>query len=262
MIKMPNNTLLKDVIDFKSAVLDIENTIEIAKNENKIIIEKDFENIKKTLILNENSTCTYITFDKSDKATLNIIDASLKKDAVLKIYNVVTSKSDAKISAKIDLNGTRSSVEIINLLLMNKNATLDSMVDIYHNTNHTSSNLTNYAISNANSKILLNNNATIKKASFASIAHQATKGLTLTKTSKIKALPNLYIDEYDVIANHACSIGSINKEDLFYLMSRGLSETEASKIVVMGYVKPILDHIDNDELKNEIEIEFAKNLIN
>ena len=45
-------------------------------------------------------------------------------------------------------------------------------------------------------------------------------------------------------------------------MSRGLSETEASKIVVMGYVKPILDHIDDVDLKQKIEKEFAKKLIN
>ena len=91
---------------------------------------------------------------------------------------------------------------------------------------------------------------------------QKAKGLTLSKNAKIKALPNLYIDEYDVIASHACSIGSVNKEDLFYLMSRGLSETEANKIVVMGYVKPILDHIEDENIKQEVEKEFANKLMN
>ena len=73
-------------------------------------------------------------------------------------------------------------------------------------------------------------------------------------------MPNLFIDEYDVIANHAASIGSINKEDLFYLMSRGLEEKEASKLIVLGFVQPLLDKIDNKELKEEISKEFEKNL--
>ena len=45
-------------------------------------------------------------------------------------------------------------------------------------------------------------------------------------------------------------------------MSRGLTETEANKIVVMGYVKPILDHIEDEDLKKKIEAEFANKLMN
>ena len=75
-----------------------------------------------------------------------------------------------------------------------------------------------------------------------------------------KHMEVLYIDEYDVIANHAASIGSISKEDLFYLMSRGLDEKEASKLIVLGFVQPLLDKIDNASLKEEISKEFEKNL--
>lgn len=149
----------------------------------------------------------------------------------------------------------------MNLLLLTKKANLNSKIEIFHNAKHTESNLANYAISKDQATLLLNNNATIKKGCSLSVAHQSTKGLTLSKTAKIKALPNLYIDEYDVIANHACSIGSINKEDLFYLMSRGMTQEEASKIIVMGYVKPILDHINNEEIKKEIEQNFEKYLV-
>ena len=108
--------------------------------------------------------------------------------------------------------------------------------------------------------MVLNNNAKIIKGASKSVVHQKAKGLTLSQTSKIKAMPNLYIDEYDVIANHAASIGSINKEDLFYLMSRGLEEKQASKLIVLGFVQPLLDKIDNTELKEEISKEFEKNL--
>ena len=213
--------------------------------------------------LDENANLTYITFDCGKAiSSCNYFVANLKKDSTLKIYNIVTSQFDATIKGVINLKEKGASVEVMNLLLCTKEATLDSFIDIYHYVGHTSSNLTNYAIAKDDVKMILNNNATIKHLASSSVAHQQTKGLTLSKRAKIKALPNLYIDEYDVVANHACSIGSINKEDLFYLMSRGLSETEASKIVVMGYVKPILDHIDDVDLKQKIEKEFAKKLIN
>lgn len=214
------------------------------------------------ITLEENSHLVYITFNDGVKEISNKLNATLKQNATLEVYNVVTSNKNATINGLINLLETGSKVKIINLVLLGKNATLNSKIDIYHYQKNTESDLSNYAIAKDEATLILDNNATIKKASAKSIAHQSTKGLTLSSKAKIKALPNLYIDEYDVIANHACSIGSVNKEDLFYLMSRGLDEQVANKIVVMGYVKPILDHIEEQNIKEKIEKEFANKLLN
>lgn len=246
---------VKKLVGIKNDFLHL-NDAYIVKD--KEILYNDFNH--QELILSENISSTFITFNKGSQNEL-FLNAFLKKNATLKVYNIITSNKSSKIKMRFDLDEEGSNVEIINLLLLTKDASLDSFIDIYHHQKHTTSDLTNYAIAKDNAQIILNNNATIIKKSSGSIAHQQTKGLTLTKTTKIKALPNLYIDEYDVVANHACSIGSISKEDLFYLMSRGLTLDEASQIVVMGYVKPILDHIDDELIKQEVEKEFAQKLV-
>lgn len=262
MITMASQIKIKKLVDFKSNFLHLSQ-IKVGKAEEKIVINQTLDQKEININLDENANLTYITFDYGKVgSSYNSFVAHLKKDSILKIYNVVTSQYDATIKGTINLMEKGANVEVINLLLCTKNAKLDSFIDIYHYVGHTSSNLTNYAIAKDEAEMTINNNATIEHLASSSVAHQQTKGLTLSKSAKIKALPNLYIDEYDVVANHACSIGSINKEDLFYLMSRGLDETEASKIVVMGYVKPILDHIDDADLKQKIEKEFAKKLLN
>lgn len=242
----------------------MNNVLVVKPNQTKVIIQdfnKDVSNNE--FELQHNSHLIYITFQHdSNNNNQNIVNASLAGNAYLEIYNIVTSDQSNEINQVINLNESGAKVEIMNLLLLTKKANLNSKIEIFHNDKHTESNLSNYAISKDEATLILNNNATIKKGCFQSVAHQSTKGLTLTKKTKIKALPNLYIDEYDVIANHACSIGSINKDDLFYLMSRGMNQEEASKIIVMGYVKPILDHINNEEVKKEVEQEFEKYLIN
>ena len=253
-----NNTRPCKLVDLETLDLTKFN---LEKNKSETLYTEKSNN-ELELILNEGSHLKYITFDKGVAESVNALKATLKRDSKLEIYNVVTSNVCANIKANIVLEEVGASVNIINLLLLGKDAVLDSKIDIYHNTEHTESDLSNYAIAKDNATLVLDNNATIKQKSSKSIAHQSTKGLTLSKNAKIKALPNLYIDEYDVIASHACSIGSVNKEDLFYLMSRGLTETEANKIVVMGYVKPILDHIEDETLKQKIEAEFANKLMN
>lgn len=257
---MANQVKVKKLVSIKDEILK-NSLIKIAKGTNRVIFNDSLNRSSAELIIEEDATCIYITFDQGKQATFSNVVARLKKNATLHMYNIVTSNQNASINVKVDLEEANANVDIINLVLLINQASLDSFIDIYHHVDHTTSNLSNYAIAKDEAVITLNNNATIKKHAFSSVAHQQTKGLTLSKKTKIIALPNLYIDEYDVVANHACAIGSISKEDLFYLMSRGLTEQDASKIVVMGYVKPILDHITDEKIKKDVEEAFAEKLL-
>lgn len=62
--------------------------------------------------------------------------------------------------------------------------------------------------------------------------------------------PNMYIDTSKVIANHSASISGINDNELFYLMSKGLSKSEASKLICNGFV---IQKITNLDLKIKIK---------
>ena len=48
--------------------------------------------------------------------------------------------------------------------------------------------------------------------------------------------PNLYIDEYDVDARHAATIGRFNSEDIFYLMTKGIDKKEAIELLISGFL--------------------------
>ena len=74
----------------------------------------------------------------------------------------------------------------------------------------------------------------------------------MDNTSTITAKPILLIDEFDCFANHGASIGKMSDEDLFYLMSRGLTKDEAFLLILQGIVKPFVDGIPNEELRNNI----------
>ena len=65
--------------------------------------------------------------------------------------------------------------------------------------------------------------------------------------------PILLIDEYDVVANHGASIGKMSDECLFYLMSRGLSKQEAFFLILEGIIRPFIDKIVDEELKQKLK---------
>lgn len=248
---MSNNvTVLNNPI--KELTYNIENDEELIKYE----IDSPISNIN--IALNENTKCSMIIFGQQDiKAKVNV-NIELKEKSDFKLYNVITTSNNVEINILCNMNEINSNFESLNVVLASDESDYHSYIDVKHNAKGTNSNVEVYAIAKDNAKIILDNNATIKKGCCKAVARQKAKGLTLNKKSVIKALPNLFIDEYDVIANHAASIGSLNPEDLFYLMSRGLPKEEASKIIIMGFITPLVECVNDEEIKQMILNNFME----
>ncbi|MBI4144734.1 SufD family Fe-S cluster assembly protein [Candidatus Woesearchaeota archaeon] len=68
--------------------------------------------------------------------------------------------------------------------------------------------------------------------------------LLLSPEAKADTQPNLEIDENDVHAGHAATVRPIDQDSLFYLRSRGISEAEARRMLVLGFITPFLASLD------------------
>lgn len=86
--------------------------------------------------------------------------------------------------------------------------------------------------------------------------------ILLDPTVKSDSIPALLCEEDDVEGEHAASAGQIDENKLFYLMSRGLDEREAKKLIVEASFRPILDKIPLKELRETINEEIERRLIN
>ncbi len=78
---------------------------------------------------------------------------------------------------------------------------------------------------------------------------QSIKGFLLSEQAKIVGLPLLDIHTNQVIANHGLAIGSLNKEQMFYLMTKGFSATQVKQILLLSQFQTILAVCSEDEQK-------------
>ena len=76
--------------------------------------------------------------------------------------------------------------------------------------------------------------------------------LLLDDTVNSKSLPMLLCTEEDVEGSHSVSSGKVDTNQLFYLMSRGLSKKEATKLIIFSKFNTLLEKETNEELRNEI----------
>ena len=68
----------------------------------------------------------------------------------------------------------------------------------------------------------------------------------------------LYIENNEVAASHGCSIGQVDQQQIFYLTSRGLSYLDAVKLITLGYLLPVTEIIDNQEVNQLLKAEIEK----
>ena len=134
----------------------------------------------------------------------------------------------------INLNGENSKVLYNFSTLAHTNQTF--IININHNNKNTISNVYNHGVVINDSRLYFEVNSVVKKGYTNSMLNQESRIITMGDNySEIK--PNLLIDEYDVNARHAAIIGKFNKEDIFYLMSKGIPYEKANELLIIGFFK-------------------------
>jgi len=77
------------------------------------------------------------------------------------------------------------------------------------------------------------------------------KTLLIGKESKVETFPYLEIEADDVRASHAATISVVDEEQLFYLRSRGLKRSQATELIIEGFLQGVLDEFDEDVSEGE-----------
>jgi Fe-S cluster assembly protein SufD len=83
-------------------------------------------------------------------------------------------------------------------------------------------------------------------------AYQENRNLLLSDNAHADSIPGLEIMANDVRCTHGATLGKVNREELFYLMARGLSREEAERLIVRGFFQDVLDRIDLEPVREAL----------
>lgn len=178
----------------------------------------------KTIDIKEN-TILYINPDDSESVTYNII-----KDIKLLVfdYNIDTSKT-----IEINMNCEHAELEYHYSSINTDNNSFK--ISIIHNKPNTYSNIYNHVINTSNNNFILDVTSKVNKECYKCICNQDNQIINLNNGNG-KILPNLLIDNYDIQSSHSAYIGTFKKEELYYLMSRGISEKRSINLLMENFL--------------------------
>lgn len=231
-VSMSDKLEIFDVRKINIKVLaDTSLEIEYNNNESKMDIEYNIgSNIKFEVVETRKENKTKVQYK------YNILENSSVD--VLKFYDCLCVK-ELDI---VNLNGMNSKINYNFKTISKDNQKYD--LYIYHNNHNTESNIIN------NSVNIEEGNTTFN---VTSVVYNGIKGCTLNQNNKIINLndqeciinPNLLIEDNDTTANHSAFIGRFSEDEIFYLMSRGISLEDSVNLLIKGFLS---DKITNQKI--------------
>ncbi|MEL7591357.1 MAG: Fe-S cluster assembly protein SufB [Anaerolineaceae bacterium] len=228
------------------------------------------------IIADEGSRVHYVEGCTAPQYTTNsfhsgVIEIVVKKGARVRyttiqnwsnnVYNLVTQR------AKVDANGTMEWVdcnlgskmtmkypstylmgpgahgEILSVAFAGRGQVQDAGGKAIHFAPDTSSKITSKSISKDGGRASYRGLLKVYKGAHNVKSNVACDALLLDPASRSDTYPTIEVDEEDVTIGHEASVSKVGEEQLFYLMSRGLSQEEATTMVVSGFIEPLVKEL-------------------
>lgn len=123
---------------------------------------------------------------------------------------------------------------------------------ITHFGRNTVGNILKRGVLKEGSTAIFNGIGKIEHGASKSDAQQESRLLMLSEKARGDANPILLIDEDDVTAGHAASVGRVDPGQLYYLMSRGISKQEAERLIVHGFLAPVVNELPIEGVKKQL----------
>ena len=212
----------------------------------------------------ENSTITIIKVQRVNSLSHNFDTniAYVKGEGKVNWISVELGSHISGSDYTTFLEEEASESNLSSIYLGDGNRKMDLSYSMIHKGPRSISNIETRGALMDNSKKVFRGNLDFKKGARLSKGAEEEYVLLLDPTVKSDSIPALLCEEDDVQGEHAASAGQISESQLFYLMSRGLSEREAKKLIIEGAFRPIIDRIPLEGLKQIIDSEIERRLMN
>ena len=154
-----------------------------------------------------------------------------------------TNGDNSRHALEAHLNGEHASVTANVLSVLNGNSVAHHHSAVYHHAPHATSSQLVKGIVDGNAKLDFAGTIFVDPHAQGTNASQLNKHLMLSDSAKIYTRPQLRIDADDVKCSHGASIGQLDEDALFYLVSRGLSPRQARQVLTDGFSSDVLNQL-------------------
>ncbi|MGR0219200.1 Fe-S cluster assembly protein SufD [Agromyces sp. ZXT2-6] len=246
--------------DLGSSPRAAHTVIEAAPNSRALVVLRGTgearlaENVE--IIVGEGANLTVVSLQEwaDDAVHLASHFARIARDAKLKHIVVSLGGRVVRVNPSTHLAEQGGDVEALGLYFSDAGQHLEQQVFVHHDAPHTRSRVTyKGALQGDGARSVWIGDVLIGNAATGTDSYEQNRNLVLTDGTRADSVPNLEIETGDIEgAGHASATGRFDDEQLFYLQARGITEDEARRLVVRGFLAEVVQQIGDAELEGRL----------
>jgi len=265
-VTIPKETSVSEPIEFNFSAeansANFPHIIVVAEQGSKATIIENYESSAESftntaiqVFVAENANLTHYRVQKESPETFHIgtTEVTLKRGS---LYNATNINLGAKLSRHdIHLKFTEEGGEafVDGLYMLSGEQHHDTHSEIDHALPNCISHQTYKGVLNDRSRGVFNGKVFVRENASGTDAQQSNKNLLLSNDARVDTKPQLEIFNDDVKCSHGATVGQLEDEELFYLLSRGLNESLARNLLTYGFAEEIVNKIKIESIKKQLD---------
>ncbi|MFJ5783289.1 Fe-S cluster assembly protein SufD [Streptomyces hydrogenans] len=207
-------------------------------------------------VLGDGAKLTVVSVQDWDKDAVHVAqhNALLGRDASFKSVVVTFGGDVVRLHPRVSYSAPGGSAELFGLYFTDAGQHQEHRLLVDHNTPHCTSNVAyKGALQGQDAHAVWIGDVLIQAAAEGTDTYELNRNLVLTDGARVDSVPNLEIETGEIAgAGHASATGRFDDEQLFYLMARGIPETEARRLVVRGFFAELVQQIGLPDVEERL----------
>jgi len=213
-----------------------------------------YSNAAVEIIVRDGAKVEYVSVQNFSRGTWHFAShhARVERDAELDWVAGGFGSAKGKVRIQNDLAGPGATSRVTGAYFADGTQHLDYDTFQEHIAPHTTSDFAFKGALRDEARTVWRGMIRVEEGAQKTNAYQENRNLLLSKTAHADSIPGLEILANDVRCTHGATLGQVDREQLFYLMSRGLPHAEAERLIVRGFFQDVLDRVELEPVRDAL----------
>ena len=266
VITIPKETSVSEPIEFNFKAAEnsanFPHILVIAERGSKATIIENYESDAKSftdtaiqIIVEDNANLTHYRVQKESTEAFHIgtTEVSVGRGSLYKATNINLGGAISRHDVHLKFTAEGGEAFVDGLYMLGGSQHHDTHSTIDHALPNCVSHQTYKGVLNDKSRGVFNGKVFVRANASGTDAQQSNKNLLLSNDARVDTKPQLEIFNDDVKCAHGATVGQLEEEELFYLLSRGIEPKLAKNLLTYGFAEQIIDKIGIEEIKKDLD---------
>lgn len=215
-----------------------------------------------SIFAGKNAYVSRTSIQNWNEATLSFqLDSTITSESAhTKSVAINLGSSMSRFENQVVLDGPHAQAELLSLAVANDAQEFDQRTFQEHYAAYTTSNLLYKNALLDTSHTIFSGMIKVHPEADKTDAYQTNHNLLLSEDAVASSLPGLEIEANDVKCSHGATSGKLDENELFYMLSRGISKKAAQQLLIFGFLEEILEKIENPLLRDDLRERIQQKL--